>query len=74
MKENEMVRTCSTHWEKRNAYRILVGKPEGNRPLGRHRRRWEDNIKMDLKDISCGSIDSIDLAQNGVSGGLLLTQ
>jgi hypothetical protein len=36
--------------EKRNAYRILVGKPEGNRPLGRPRRRWVDNIKMDLKD------------------------
>jgi hypothetical protein len=34
--------------EKRNAYRILVGKPEGKRPLGRHRRRWEDNIRMDL--------------------------
>jgi hypothetical protein len=39
-------------WEKRNAYRILVGKPEGKRPLGRPRRRWVDNIKMDLRDIS----------------------
>jgi hypothetical protein len=37
--------------EKRNAYRILVGKPEGKRPLGRPRRRWEDNIKMDLREI-----------------------
>jgi hypothetical protein len=36
-------------WEKRNAYRILVGKPEGKRPLGRPRRRWEYNIKMDLR-------------------------
>jgi hypothetical protein len=36
--------------EKRNAYRILVGKPEGKRPLGRQRRRWVDNIKMDLRD------------------------
>jgi hypothetical protein len=35
----------------RNAYRILVGRPEGKRPLGRHRRRWEDNIKMDLREI-----------------------
>jgi hypothetical protein len=40
---------CSTNGEKRNAYRILVGKPEGKRPLGKPRRRWEDNIKMDLK-------------------------
>jgi hypothetical protein len=39
---------CSTNGEKRNAYRILMGKPEGMRPLGRPRRRWEDNIKMDL--------------------------
>jgi hypothetical protein len=36
---------------KRNAYRVLVRKPEGKRPLGRHRRRWEDNIKMDLREI-----------------------
>jgi hypothetical protein len=39
---------CSTNGEKRNAYRILVGKPEGRRPLGRPRRKWVDNIKMDL--------------------------
>jgi hypothetical protein len=37
--------------EERNAYRILVGKPEGNRPLGRLQRRWEDNIRMDLREI-----------------------
>jgi hypothetical protein len=37
--------------EKINVYRILVGKPEGGRPLGRHKRRWEDNIKMDLKEL-----------------------
>jgi hypothetical protein len=46
-----MGRACSTNGEKRNGYRILVGKPEGKRPLGRPRRRWEDNIKMDLRDI-----------------------
>jgi hypothetical protein len=40
---------CSTDGAKRNAYRILVGKPEGKRPLGRRRRRWVDNIKMDLR-------------------------
>jgi hypothetical protein len=43
--------TCSTNGEKRNVYRILVGKSEGKRPLGRPRRKWEDNIKMDLRDI-----------------------
>jgi hypothetical protein len=50
--------------EKRNAYRILVGKPEGKRPLRRPRRRWEDNIKMDLREIGWGGMDWIDLAQD----------
>jgi hypothetical protein len=50
--------------EKRNACRILVGKPEGKRPLGRYRRRWEDNIKMDLRDTGLGGMDWIDLAQD----------
>jgi hypothetical protein len=50
--------------EKRNAYRILVGKPEGKRPLGRPRRRWEDNIRMDLREIGWGGMDWIDLAQD----------
>jgi len=40
-----------------------VRKPEGKRPLGRHRRRWEDNIKMDLQDVGCGVMDWIELAQ-----------
>jgi hypothetical protein len=55
---------CSTDGDKRNAYRILMGKPEGNRPLGRPRRRWEDNIKMDLREIGWGGVDWIDLAQD----------
>jgi hypothetical protein len=50
--------------EKGSAYRILVGKPEGKRPLGRLTRRWEDNIKMDLREIGWGGIDWIDLAQD----------
>jgi hypothetical protein len=50
--------------EKRNAYRILVGKPEGNRPLGRPRRRWMDNIKMDLREIGWDGMDGIDLAMD----------
>jgi hypothetical protein len=50
--------------EKKNAYRILVGKPEGKRPLGRPRRRWEDNIKMDLREIGWDGMDWIDLTQD----------
>jgi hypothetical protein len=59
-----MARACSTHGEKWNTYRILVGKPEGKRPIGRPRRRWEDNIRMDLRDIGWGDMDWIDLAQD----------
>jgi hypothetical protein len=50
--------------EKRNACRILVGKLEGKRPLGRPRRRWEDNIRMDLREIGWGGMDWIHLAQD----------
>jgi hypothetical protein len=50
--------------EKRNAYRLLVGKPEGIKPLGRPRRRWVDNIKMVLLEIGWGGVDSIHLAQD----------
>jgi hypothetical protein len=50
--------------EKRNAYRILVGKPEGRRPLGRPRLRWVDNIKMDLREIGRDGVDWVDLAQD----------
>jgi hypothetical protein len=55
---------CSTNGEKRNAYRILVGKPEGKRPLGRPRRRWLDNIKMDLRKIGWDEVNWIDMAQD----------
>jgi hypothetical protein len=51
-------------WEKRNAYRSLVGKPEGKRPLGRLRRRCVDNIKMGLLEIGWGGVDWIGLAQD----------
>jgi len=50
--------------ESRGVYRILVGKPEGNRPLVRPRRRWEDNIKMDLQEVGCGGMDWIELVQD----------
>jgi hypothetical protein len=49
--------------EKRNVYRLLVGKPEGKRQLGRPRRRWIDNIKMDLLEIGLGDVDWIGVAQ-----------
>jgi hypothetical protein len=49
---------------RRNAYRILVGKPEGKTLLGRPNRMWEDNIKMDLRDIGWSGMDSIDVAQD----------
>jgi hypothetical protein len=50
--------------EKRNAYRLLVGKPEGKRPLGRPRRRWVDNIRTDLGEVGWGDVDWIDLAKD----------
>ena len=50
--------------EKRGLYRVLVGKPEGKRPLGRPRRRWVDNIRMDLQEVGCGYVDWIGLAQD----------
>jgi hypothetical protein len=50
--------------EKRNAYRLLVGKPEGKRPLGRRRRRWVDNISMELGEVGWRDVDWIGLAQD----------
>ena len=50
--------------ERRGVYRVLVEKPEGKRPLGRSRYRWEDNINMDLQEVGYGGMDLIDLAQD----------
>jgi len=50
--------------ERRGVYWVLVGKPEGKRPLGGPRRRWKDNIKMDLQEMGCGGMDWIELAQD----------
>jgi hypothetical protein len=59
-----MGRACSTNGEKRNAYRILVGKPERNRQLGRLRFRWMNNIKIELREIGYDGMDWIYLAQD----------
>jgi len=50
--------------ESRGVYRVLMGKPEGKRPLGRPRRRWEDNIKKDLQEVGFGDVDRIELAED----------
>jgi len=50
--------------ERRGVYRVLVEKHEGKRPLGRTRRRWEGNIKMDIQEVGCGGVDLIELAQD----------
>jgi hypothetical protein len=59
-----MGEACSSDGEGRGVYRVLVGKPEGKRPLGRPRCRWEDNIKIDLQEVRCGGMDWIELAQD----------
>jgi 3-oxoacyl-ACP reductase-like protein len=50
--------------ERRSAYRVLVGKPEGKRPLGSPRHKWEDNIKVDLQEVGCVGVHWIDLPQD----------
>jgi hypothetical protein len=56
----------------RNAYRLLMGKPEGRKPLGRPRRRWMDNIRMDLVEVGCGDVDWIGPAQDRERWGALV--
>jgi hypothetical protein len=55
---------CSSDGEGRGEYRVLVGKPEGKRPLWRPRHKWEGNIKMDFQEVGWGSVDWIELAQD----------
>ena len=57
--------------EGRGVYRVLVGKPERKRQLGKYRRKWEDNIKMELQEVGCGGMDLIELAQDRTGGGHL---
>jgi hypothetical protein len=58
--------TCGTHGEGRGVYRVLVGRPEGKRSLGRPRRRWEDGIKLDVREIGINGANWILLAQDRV--------
>jgi hypothetical protein len=58
------VRHAARTGQRKVIYRVLVGKPEGNRPIWRHGRRWEDNIKMDLQEVECGDMDWIELVQD----------
>jgi hypothetical protein len=72
--EDEMGKECSMHEKKRTAYRILMGKPEGKRPLGIPRRRWEDDIKMDLRETRWNGMTGLIWLRIGTSGGLLRTR
>jgi hypothetical protein len=62
IEKNEMGGNVARRGEERGVYRVLVGKPEGKRPVGRPRRRWEDNIRMDLQEVGCGCEEWIGLA------------
>jgi hypothetical protein len=64
VKKIEMDRACSRYGERRGTYRVLVGKADRRRPLGRPRRRWEDNIEMDLPEVGWGGLDCIDLSED----------
>jgi hypothetical protein len=64
IEKNETGGACSAYGEGRAVSRVLVGEPEGKRPLGKPRRRWEDNIKMDLQGVGCGGMDWVELAQD----------
>ena len=64
MEKSEMGGARSTYGERRGVYRVLVGKTEVKRLLGRPRSRWEDNIKMDLQEVRCGGMDWTELAQD----------
>jgi len=64
MDENDMGGALTRMGEMRDIYRELVGKPEGRRPLGRPRRRWEDNIKMDFQGVGFGGMEWVELSQD----------
>jgi hypothetical protein len=65
MKENEVGKACSTQAEERKVYKVLVGKPEGKRPLARPRRRWQDEIRMDLRETGWRAVCRVDPVGSG---------
>jgi hypothetical protein len=71
IEKNEMGGAWSTYGEGRGVYRVLVGKPEGKRPLGSPRRRWEDNVRMDLQEVGCGVRTGLGRLRIGIRGGRL---
>jgi hypothetical protein len=66
VKEDDVAGACGTHGEGWGVYRVVAGRPEGKRPLGRTRRRWEDNVKMYLREIGIDGANWIRLAQDRV--------
>ena len=64
IEKNGMGRACSTYGARRGVYRVLVGKPEAKRPLGRPSCRWVDNIRMDIQEVGCRGMDWIELAKD----------
>jgi hypothetical protein len=68
IKKNDMGRACSMYWGEEKCVQDFVGKPEGERPLGRPRHRWEDNIEMDLQEVGWRAWTGL----IGIGGGLLL--
>jgi len=64
IEKNEMGGACREYGGGRGVYIVLMGKPEGKRPLGRTRRRWEDSIKIDFQEVGCGVMEWIDPAQD----------
>ena len=71
IKTNELGGPCSTYGERRGAYRVFVGQPEGRRLLERPRRRWKNNIKMDLYEVGCEVWTGLIWLRIGTGGGLL---
>jgi hypothetical protein len=66
VEEDEIGGPCSTNGEKRDGYRLLVGNPERKRPLGKPRRRWVDNIRIDLREVGWGDVDWIGLVKGSM--------
>jgi hypothetical protein len=64
IEKNKKSGACSAYGERRDVFRVLVGKPEGKIPMGRHKHRWEENIEMDLQEVGCWVMDWIELAQD----------